>query len=94
MQLPISDQAAIAFSEAFYRRLGAGDPVDAAATEGRLAISRRDRRSAEWAVPALFMRVPNGCLFQTDGARERSAAQGRAITSGAFKFHRPGGPIF
>lgn len=67
MQLPISDAAAIAFSESFYRRLSAGDPIDAAVTEGRLAVARRDRDSAEWAVPALFMRLPDGALFQ-DGA--------------------------
>jgi len=57
MQFPISDQAALAFSEALYRRLAAGDPVEAAVAEGRLAIHARDPRSFEWATPVLFLRT-------------------------------------
>jgi hypothetical protein len=63
MQFPISDQAAIAFSRAFYQRLAAGDPVDTAVTEGRQAIHSADRASFEWATPVLFMRTPNGELY-------------------------------
>lgn len=65
MQHPISDVAAITFSEAFYRRIGAGDPLDSAVSEGRLAIYSQDRFSAEWSIPALFMRVPDGAIFRT-----------------------------
>ncbi|HEV8582095.1 MAG TPA: CHAT domain-containing protein [Thermoanaerobaculia bacterium] len=68
MQLPISDWAAIEFSEAFYRRLCAGDPVDTAVSEGRQAIHSRNPLSLEWAIPALFLRVPNGALFHTETA--------------------------
>jgi hypothetical protein len=64
MQYRISDRAAILFSEAFYRRLAAGDPVDAATTEGRMAVHLRDRGSVEWATPVLFSRVPDGLLFE------------------------------
>jgi hypothetical protein len=81
MQLPISDRAAIAFSEAFYRRLGAGDPVDAAVSEGRLAIARADRTSAEWAIPALFLRVPNGHLFETAAGTGASGVPAGAATA-------------
>lgn len=63
MQLPISDQTAIAFSQAFYRQLAAGDPVDAAVAEGRQAVHSVDRESFEWATPVLFMRTPNGELY-------------------------------
>ncbi|MGH7490686.1 MAG: CHAT domain-containing protein [bacterium] len=62
MQFPISDAAAIAFSRAFYRRLAASDTVDAAVTEGRLAIHRLGR--GEWATPVLFERLTTGRLFQ------------------------------
>ena len=57
MQFPISDQAAIAFSREFYRRLASGDALETAVTEGRLLISRRDPESLEWATPVLYLRA-------------------------------------
>ncbi len=63
MQFPISDEAAIHFSSAFYSSLAAGDPVDRAAAEGRLATYRSAPDSLEWATPALFLNVPDGRLF-------------------------------
>lgn len=63
MRRPISDRAAIAFSKALYRELAAGEPVDAAVAEGRLAIYRTDYSSLEWATPSLFMRLKDGYLF-------------------------------
>lgn len=71
MQLPISDRAALVFSDAFYRRVAAGDPVDAAVSEGRQAIFADSTRSLEWAIPSLFLRVPDGALFRFEqGGRE------------------------
>ncbi|MCP4657681.1 MAG: CHAT domain-containing protein [bacterium] len=64
MQFPISDQAAIAFTRSFYPRLAAGDPVDAAAAEGRLAIHTGNQDSLEWSTPVLFMRSPEGIPFE------------------------------
>lgn len=63
MRSPISDQAALLFSQTIYQRLAKGDPVDTAVTEGRLAIRRNPGGDAEWATPVLFMRVPDGRLF-------------------------------
>jgi Tfp pilus assembly protein PilF len=63
MQEPISDTAAIAFSRAFYQRLAAGDPVDAAVAEGRQAVHSQHLSGFEWATPALFLRTPNGEIF-------------------------------
>ncbi len=63
MQFPISDRAAIAFSQEFYHRLAAGDPVDAAVAEGRVATYLADPESLEWVTPVLFMRIPDGRLF-------------------------------
>jgi hypothetical protein len=63
MQLPISDRAAIAFSEAFYHSLAAGEPVESAVVDGRLAVSLALPDSWEWATPVLFLGVPNGDLF-------------------------------
>ena len=65
MQYPVSDRAAIAFGETFYRRLAAGDPVDTAVVEGRLAIHGLDERGTEWGTPVLYSRVPQGGLLFT-----------------------------
>ncbi|HYO15719.1 MAG TPA: CHAT domain-containing protein [Thermoanaerobaculia bacterium] len=57
MQHAIPDAAAIAFSRALYGRMAAGDDVEAAVTEGRLAVHRNDSRSLEWALPVTFLRA-------------------------------------
>jgi len=63
MQFPISDQAAIAFTDCLYPRLAQGLPLDTAVGEARKAIRIADRSSLEWATPVLFMRTPDGKLF-------------------------------
>jgi hypothetical protein len=63
MQFPISDAAATAFSTAFYSSLAKGDPVDVAATKGRVAIYGEEETSQEWVTPALFMRVRDGRII-------------------------------
>lgn len=68
MQLPIEDEAAIAFSQTVYERLAAGDPIDAAVTEGRHAIHARHPDTAEWAIPVLFTRIPDGRIFERSTA--------------------------
>jgi len=65
MQFPISDRAAIAFSTAFYQRLAVGDPVDASVVEGRQAILAAVPGTHEWGTPVLFLRVPDGTVFQS-----------------------------
>lgn len=65
MQFPITDDAAVLFSSAFYEALAAGDPLETAVVEGRQAILDRDRRqgSCEWATPVLYLQVRDGDLF-------------------------------
>lgn len=63
MQFPVSDRAAIAFSEALYRRLAACDPVEAAVAEGRLRIIAREPESLEWVTPVLYLYGPSGQLL-------------------------------
>ncbi len=70
MRAPISDEGAIAFSRAFYQRLAAGEPVDTAVTEGRLALYRKGRPSAEWGTPVLFLRGGDGRLFRSEDVEE------------------------
>jgi hypothetical protein len=68
MRLPVSDDAAIAFSETFYGRLVAGDPIDTAAVEGRMAVYLGDTASYEWATPVLFLRGAESRLIEPAGA--------------------------
>lgn len=64
MQFRIRDNNAIAFSTAFYRALAAGQPIDAAVTDGRLAIfNRGDDNERDWGVPVLYLRAIDGVLF-------------------------------
>ena len=62
MQFQISDPAAITFAREFYASIADGYPVDAAVTESRKAIFN-EGNSLEWATPVLFMRSPDGQIF-------------------------------
>lgn len=64
MQYPITDQAAIEFAQSFYGALAAALPVDAATGEARKAMSLSRPGAIEWATPVLYMRAPDGVLWQ------------------------------
>jgi TPR repeat protein len=64
MQAPIGDDAAVAFARGLYSTLVDGHSVDAAVTEARRTLIVRD--DLAWAVPVLFMNVPDGGLFNFD----------------------------
>lgn len=70
MQAPISDAAAICFSGAFYGALADGKPIDTAMSEARKAVFEIDTEGSEWATPVLFLRGPNGRLF--DAGRQKA----------------------
>lgn len=80
MQYPITDAAAIELARAFYRSLANGLPVDTALTEARTAISLEVPNSVEWGTPVLYLRAPDGRLFDlqpaapTDDRRPSTAA--------------------
>lgn len=81
MQFGLRDANATLFSRAFYRALAAGQPVDAAVTDGRLAILTQaapDER--DWGVPALYLRAHDGVLFPAPAA---PGGQGGAPAGGA-----------
>src|SRR6202035_2895825 len=63
MQYEITDRAAIELSRAFYEALADGMPVDMAVSEARKAISLGVVNSVEWGTPVLYMRSPDGVLF-------------------------------
>ncbi len=63
MQLEVSDRAAITFAREFYRSVADGFPIDYSVGEGRKAIYVDDN-AVEWGVPVLFMRSPDGHIFE------------------------------
>lgn len=83
MQFPISDGAAINFARAFYGHIAAGYGVDHASAEGRKAILTSDQQSAEWGIPVVYMRAPDGRLFDTPVPDSGGAGWRRGIVRGA-----------
>jgi outer membrane protein assembly factor BamD (BamD/ComL family) len=78
MQLPITDEAAITFARGFYTALSVGRPVDASVTQARLAIFA-DGNDVEWGTPVLYMRAPDGRIFDVESlAPEVQEAHRRA----------------
>jgi hypothetical protein len=73
MQFAITDVAGLTFSRTFYKALADGLPVDASLGEARKAIFTEGNR-VEWGIPVLFMRAPDGRIFQVEG---RGADEGR-----------------
>jgi hypothetical protein len=66
MQFAITDDAAIIFAQAYYQAIADGYPVDAAFGEARKAVYLDDNE-VEWATPVLFMRAPDGGLWDMAG---------------------------
>ncbi len=82
MQFEISDEAAIVFASGFYEQLAAGSPVDASLAAARLAMLAQRSDDIEWGTPVLFMRVPDGRIFDLGddaGASGPGAARGRGL---------------
>jgi hypothetical protein len=71
MQYAISDQGALTFSRAFYTALADRWPIDLATTEARKVLKVSSTVSgSEWGFPVLFMRAPDGHLWQKAQAEE------------------------
>jgi len=71
MQYEISERAALLLSQEFYRSLADNYPVDAALGEARKAIYL-DGLDIEWGIPVLYMRAPDGQLFDVDSASAKA----------------------
>lgn len=72
MQYEITDRAAIELSHVFYEALADGLPVDTAVGEARKAISFGIVNTLEWGTPVLYMRSPDGLLFEMKQKSSRS----------------------
>ena len=66
MQYEITDDAAIEFSRSFYQSISRGLPIDTAVSEARKSISLAFHDTLEWGIPVLYMRSPNGRLFEIE----------------------------
>jgi hypothetical protein len=77
MQFEISDEAAITFAHEFYGAVADGYPVDAALVEARKAIFAEDN-GLEWGTPVLYLRSPDGRIFDVDKARAPSSTRSAA----------------
>jgi hypothetical protein len=62
MQFEISDAAALVFAPEFYTAVADGYPIDAALAEARKRL-RAEGHSLEWGTPVLYMRCPDGRVF-------------------------------
>jgi hypothetical protein len=65
MQFEIADDVARTFAHEFYGALADSYPIDAAVTEARKAIFAMGRE-VEWATPVLYLRAPDGRIFDVD----------------------------
>ncbi len=72
MQFEISDTAAIDFASGFYGAIAVGRPVDAAVSQGRQSIFAQGN-DVEWSTPVLYLRSPDGIIFQVDTSRAQDA---------------------
>ena len=79
MQFPISDRAAMAFTSDFYGSLVDGLPVDQAITSARKSLLGGFRD--EWATPVLFLRAPDGAIFEDVHAEAGSRPHPAPITA-------------
>jgi WD40 repeat protein len=66
MSYEISDSASIELARTFYRELSYGMPVDAAVNEARKAVDMAMTKTLQWGTPVLYMRSPDGVLFDVD----------------------------
>ncbi len=88
MQFEISDEAAITFAEGFYDAVASGCPADTSLAAARLAMLADHDDDIEWGTPVLFMRVPDGRLFEVGKRRISERATTRVLPGRA---HPPGG---
>lgn len=87
MQWVVSDDGAIKFADQFYRALAGGHPVEAAVSEGRVAMHTlsEDDENFEWSLPVLHMRSSDGQLFDLETRSTRSPVDAKRARS----FHAP-----
>ena len=61
MQVPILDEAAVVFSQAFYRAWAAGEPIESALAQARRLVRYQNPGAAsDWSIPVLYTGLTSG----------------------------------
>lgn len=92
MQYEITDDAAIQFARTFYEALADNLPVDTAVADARNAINLHNRYSLEWGTPVLYMRSPDGHLFDLTTTSTTPAASTLVVLPPPTTRHLPPAP--
>lgn len=74
MQYPITDAAAIQFTQEFYGQIAVGQPIDGAVAEARLAMVMETPDSLEWATPVLYTHAADGRIFEMALSKKNAKA--------------------
>lgn len=74
MRTVVRDRSALEFSEELYRRMAAGDPIEAALAEARLALFALSPKATDWSIPTLFVQPPAADQPQPACSAEMSAS--------------------
>jgi hypothetical protein len=83
MQFKVPQDATRAFAGEFYRTLAEGFPLDACVTEGRKAVlGISGLRNADWGIPVVYTRAPDGKLFDLPAAPSAAASATATANSG------------
>ena len=77
MQSSVQDDAGLAFAEEFYRALANGEPIDGCVAEGRKAVIACGLSNLDWGLATLYMRAPDGILFE--GVGDNAAASNQPV---------------
>lgn len=73
MQFSLPDVSAVAFARDFYEMLARFEPVDVCVARAREALLlEAGRDSRDWAAPVLFLRSPDGRLFDIGEKRDKA----------------------
>jgi ribosomal protein L29 len=82
MQFSVPDSSARTFAGEFYRALAEGFPIDGCVTEGRKAVMFAvGLDHADWGIPVVYTRAPDGKLFDLPAAPALPQATGPSQTS-------------
>ena len=87
MQFNVPDTMAIRYTESLYNYLALYKPLDLAVTEMRISAANgpSDYDHVLWGIPVLFMRAPDGVIWQ----RPNTAASSPTSGGGSTAAHQP-----
>ncbi|MGH4025526.1 MAG: CHAT domain-containing protein, partial [Pseudonocardiaceae bacterium] len=72
MQFAVTEATSIAFAQPFYLSVAAGLPVDVGVVRARRAVRLASKDTLEWGTPVLYLRAPDGQIFQAAAASDQA----------------------